>query len=232
MVDRRKFIVGGGAAALAATLAATATGGPATAAPRRVFTTEDHARRVLELVDVEKGLVSPSGFPALFDWGWDKYLASPPRDPKADDLEAWVRVRIMDLCRTDSFADALTKIPQTRSLLAFSVVMYSQDQTIDLPEITRSMPVPEMMSRLEPDFFPVFVDLINERSGSSREFATALDSAITEVDRLVEEKLREAGAWEDGMGAQASPRGGEILEGMLAFGFFCMLYYSAKRALK
>ncbi len=204
MVDRRKLIVGGGAAALATTLAAVAGGNPAAAmspaALQRI--TVRHARQALDLVDPDRGLVRPAGFQELFQRGYVTYRESEPRDPRADDLEAWVRQRMMNLCRTDSFYDAGTKISQTRTLLGFSILAYSQHQDTRLPDITSSMPVDDVLRRLEPDFLPVLVQQIDEASARSRAFADAVTAGTSEMDRIIAEHLRE---WSgDGISARAT----------------------------
>jgi hypothetical protein len=185
-MDRRKVIVGGGAAALATTLAAAGLrSAQASTIGAGPTPTADHARRVLGLVNVDLGVVNPTGLENQLAQSLAAYRASAPRDPNANDLEAWTRQRMVNLCGTDSFQDAVTKIPQTRTLLAFSLVAYSQHQDIQPPKIARSMPVPATLARLEPDFLPELLSQINVKSKGSATFTTGLQTGTAELDRLV-----------------------------------------------
>jgi hypothetical protein len=194
-MDRRKFVVGGGAAAVATTLTAVTGAIPAVAASiagAGPMSVDDHARRVLDRVNVDLGLVDPAGLQRQFERAYAGYLASAPRDPAANDLDAWIRRRMLELCGTDSYAAAVTEVPQTRALLAFSFLAYSQHQDTALPLLTRSMRVPTVLRILEPDFLPVLVDQIGERCSTSREFAVALQSTSAELDRIIAETLRDS----------------------------------------
>jgi hypothetical protein len=191
-MDRRKLIVGGSAAAVAAALAAMAGKGIPLAAASTIDvgprSTADHARRVLGLVDVDRGLVNPAGLQSQFEQGCAAYLASPaPRDTEptgANDMEAWTAQRMVDLCGTDAF-EAATEIPQTRTLLAFGLLACSQRQEGEPPAIARGMPVPAVLEALEADFFPVLLDQIDAKSNGSPSFANALQASAGELDRLV-----------------------------------------------
>lgn len=204
-MDRRKFVVGGGVAAVATTLTAvTGAGLPAAAASilrAGTMTVADHARRVLDSVNVDLGLVNPAGMQRQFEQAYAEFVASAPRDPDANDLDAWIRRRMIELCGTDSYLAAVTEIPQTRALLAFSFLGNSQHQDTVLPPVTRSMRVPAVLRMLEPDFLPELLDQINERSRTSLQFARALQGASAELDRIIAERLRESS---DGAGLAAS----------------------------
>lgn len=191
-MDRRKLIVGGSAAAVAATLAVMAGKGIPLAAASTIdaepTSTADHARRVLNLVDVDLGLVNPAGLQNQLEQGCAAYLASPaPRDTEptvATDMEAWTAQRMVDLCGSDSF-EAVTEIPQTRTLLAFGLLACSQHQEGEPPQTYRGMPVPAVLEALEADFFPVLLDQIGVKSNGSPSFANALQASSAELDRVV-----------------------------------------------
>ena len=208
-MDRRKFVVGGGVAAVATTLTAvTGAGLPAAAASilgAGPMTVTEHARRVLDSVNVDLGLVNPAGMQRQFEQAYAEFVASAPRDPDANDLDAWIRRRMIELCGTDSYLAAVTEIPQTRALLAFSFLANSQHQDIVLPPVTRCMRVPAVLRMLEPDFLPELLDQINERSRTSLRFALALQAASAELDRIIAEKLRESS---NGAGLAASSSNG------------------------
>jgi hypothetical protein len=236
-MDRRKLIIGGGAAAVATTLSAVAgTRMPARAA---TLSTEEHARLVLDEVNVDLGLVNPEGIRRQLEQWYRALLASPPPEPSPDDLQTWIRRRMVELCGTDSYADAATKIPETRTLLAFNYLAYSQNQDEPLPEIDFGASVPPVFEKLEPDFLPVLLQLINEKSRSSREFATALEATLAELDRYVAEKLKEFPGGKDSkstkvrtQAAPGEPGAGDALNflaGMLVVGAFL---YWMKRELK
>jgi hypothetical protein len=187
-MDRRKLLKGTGAAALATTLAAAAGSrtpdAMAATTDAGPTTTVDHARRVLGLVDVDLGLVDPTGIDSQIEQRFAAYQASAPRDPKANDLYAWTQRRMVDLCGTADFA-AVPDIPQARTLLAFSFLAYSQHPTVVLPQITRSMTVPSVLATLEPDFLPVLLDQVTTSSKGSPAFTSALQASSAEVDRLM-----------------------------------------------
>jgi hypothetical protein len=187
-MDRRKLLVGGGAAALAAGLVAV-TGRAATASTTAAPSTADHARLVLDQVNVDLGLVPTPGFQGQFAQNYTALqgsFATGDQDPVVtNDLDVWVRQRMLDLCGTDSYAAAVTEVPQTRTLLAFSFLAYSQDQGTALPQADPTMPVPTMLQTLEPDFLPVLLGQINDKSASSPAFADALQASSAELDRIV-----------------------------------------------
>jgi hypothetical protein len=203
-MDRRKLLVGGGAAALATALVTvTGRGTPAAASPT---STADHARLVLNQVDVDLGLVPTPGFPTLYGQNYAAYQASfaqGDQDPVVtNDLDGWVRGRMLDLCGTDSYAAAVTEVPQTRTLLAFSFLAYSQDQGTALPAADPTMPVPTVLQTLEPDFLPVLVGQIDDKRGASPAFADALRAGSAELDRIVAATLQ-------------NPPGGDIEVGQI-----------------
>jgi hypothetical protein len=243
-MDRRKLILGSGAAAVATTLGAvTGATAPAQAAPARtrfrITSTADHARLVLEEVKVDLGLVNPDGVARRYD---ECYVALtkypfPAREPDPAGLEAWIRRRMMDLAGTDSYAEAGTKIPETRTLLAFSLLAYSQNQDKGLPEVDPGMPVPPVFEKLEPDFLPVLLRLVKEKRESSREFAAALDATSALLDRIVAEKLRDLPGDKDGKSgggivAQANPTPGDGLNLALGVLVIMAVVYWVKRELK
>ncbi|GIH09745.1 hypothetical protein Rhe02_78120 [Rhizocola hellebori] len=227
MMDRRKFVVGGSAAAVAVTLGAVAGGGVAGAEPTSAA---EHARRVLDQVDVDAGLVNPDGLRRQFEQSYEAFLASAPRDPEANDLDAWIRSRMMGLCGTDSYVAALTEIPSTRSLLAFSFLVYSQNQDTPLPSLAQSMRTPTLLRILEPDFLPALVGQIDERSLASREFASALETSANELDRIFAEKLRgSAGRWGR---AKSAPSNGDTAGYIAGVLIFIAFLYWIKGGLK
>lgn len=183
MVDRRQLIAGAGAA-IVLSLTGKAASAISPAALRRITTA--HARHVLDLVDPERGLVKPAGFQELLEHNYPIYRDSEPRDPKADDLDAWMRGRVLDLCGTDDYADAV-KDEKVRKLFGFTVLAYSQQQDPDLPEIRRSMPVDDLLLRLEPGFLPELVGQLDETAGQSPAFAAALEAGTAEFDRILNE---------------------------------------------
>lgn len=212
-MDRRKLIVGGSAAVATTLVAAVGGNLPAAASIIGVgsTTTNDHVLRVLNLVDVGRGLVNPAGIQRQFEQGYADCEAALPRDPEADDLDAWIRRRMVELCGTDSYAAAVTEIPQTRTLLAFNFLVYSQNQEVALPRLDPGMRVPAVLRTLEPDFLPVLLDRINEASNARRDFADCLQATSAELDRIVAEKLQ--GLPEGNVRAMNSPRDGrEALE--------------------
>ena len=228
-MDRRKLIVGGGAAAVAGTLTAV-TGAMM---PARAASTTDHAQRVLDQVNIDLGLVNPEGIQRQFDWSCADALAAPPRDPYADDLDTWVRRRMAEVCRAETFTVAVTEDPQARSLLAFSYLAYSQDQDKPLPVLDPGMRVPAVLRILEPDFLPVLLGLITERSSASREFAYALQTTSDRLDLMVAEKLRE---FPDDSGrvqaAPGNPSGKDALEFTAGVVVFLAFLYWIKRGMK
>jgi hypothetical protein len=189
-MDRRRLIVGGSAAVAAAGLAAlVGKGAPAAASTvdAEATSTLDHARRILDLVDVDLGLVDPAGLQSQFEQGCAAYAASPaPRDedPTVATMEAWIEQRMVDLCGTDSI-EAATEIPQTRTLLAFGLLACSQHQVGESPQIFQGMPVPGVLEALEPDFLPALLDQIGVKSNGSPSFANALQASSVELDRFV-----------------------------------------------
>jgi hypothetical protein len=227
-MDRRKLIVGGGVAAVATTLGAMA-GSPAQAEAVRVrfgaASTAGHARTVLAWAKAELGLVDPAGLHRQFDRFHAAISALPTREPGPDDVEGWIRRRMKDLCGTDVYTEA-AKTPQARTLMAFSLLVYSQNQGGASPSIDPRGPVPPTAESLEPDFLPVLLELINEKKRASREFAAAIDAAANELDLIVEAKVRELSNGDtggDGKGgsgfAQAAPgeQGGrDFLSAVLA----------------
>ncbi|WP_433788701.1 hypothetical protein [Actinoplanes sp. CA-252034] len=178
-MNRRGLIVGGGAAALAATImpaAASAATDPATA---------QHARRVLNLVNADLGAVDPEGATRLLEASLADYAESAPRDPDADDLLAWVQRRIAHLTGTDSIEAAVKRNPETRTLLAFGYLSYTQRQDRPQPRIARSMPVPAVLANLEPDFLPELLRQVQSRARTSAAFATALGTGSDHMTQLI-----------------------------------------------
>jgi hypothetical protein len=226
-MDRRKLIVGGGAAALATTLASIAgTGTPAAASTVEV-STADHARSVLDQVNVDLGLVNPAGLRSQFQQSYTTCQATfaqpDPDSPPTNDLDAWIRQRTLNLCGTDSYVVAVTETPEARALVAFSFLAYSQNQDISVPQIESGMPVPAMLQNLEPDFLPVLVGQINDKSSTSPEFAGALQASLAEVDRMIEEN-QDPG---DGGPVQGTPNGaGDTIHYVVGvIGFISFLYW-------
>lgn len=237
-MDRRKLLVSGSAAAVATTLTAVA---PASAASRPV-STADHVRRVLSDVNIGLGLVDPAGLQRQFEQAYRALQSSPPRDPEAGDLDAWIRRRMIELSGTDSFAVAATEIPQTRALLAFSFLAFSQHQETTLPQLSLGMRVPTTLRALEPDFLPVLLSHIEDQSLSSRAFSYALQATSAELDRMIAEKVRESSGGDGGDGGgggggggmrMASPNNGkEALEFTAGVIIFVAFLYWIKRGLK
>jgi hypothetical protein len=225
-MDRRKLIVGGGAAALATTLASVA--GRGTPASATEVSTADHARSVLDQVDVSRGLVDPEGLRSQFQQSYATCQASfaqpDPDSPPANDLDAWIRQRTFSLCGTDSYVAAVTEAPEARTLVAFSFLAYSQNQNISMPQIEPGMPVPAMLQNLEPDFLPVLVGQINDKSNASPEFASALQASLAEVDSIIEESQQDPG---DGGPIQGTPNGpGDTIHFVVGvIGFVAFLYW-------
>lgn len=188
-MDRRSLVVGGGAAAIATALGAVANGRNSPASASTIgagpTSTADHAQGFLENLDVELGLVDADAAQRMMTDSFGVYLASDPRDPKANDLHAWAQQRIADLTGTDDIEAAVTKIPQTRKLLATSFLIYTQQKDLQLPKITRSMSVPARLVKLEPDFFPELLRQIDAKSESSRGFADLLQAGSAELDRFL-----------------------------------------------
>jgi hypothetical protein len=234
MMDRRRLIVGGSAAAVATTLGAVA--GPSLAARAASIwgtgptSTLEHAQRVLDQVNIDLGLVNPDGLRRQYERSYADALASSPRDPKEYHLEAWVDNRLWELCRTDSYAAALTEIPQSRSLLAFSFLVYSQNQDMTLPRLDLGMRVPAVLDTLETDFFPVLSDLITQKSNESREFAYVLQTTAAELDRMVAEKLKESLGEKGSVQAMpGNPSGKDALEFTVGVLVFLSFLYWIKR---
>jgi hypothetical protein len=219
----------------AAALAVAATGGISPAAASVAgdgpTSTADHARRVLEFVDVDLGLVDPDGAQRRMQESLATYEASDPRDREADDLYAWIRQRIADLVGAGSSEAAVTEIPQTRALLAFAFLVYTQHQDVRPPTITRSMPVPTVLARLEPDFFPELLSQIDAKGKRSPAFAGALQAGAAGLDRLVA-TVSNGPAISTGSAAAAAstnPTGTDILNGTLAVLLVMVAYYSIKK---
>jgi hypothetical protein len=227
-MDRRKLIVGGGAAAVATVLAAVAGDGTPAAASTVEVSTADHARSVLEQVDVDVGLVNPAGLRSHFQQTYSTCQATfaqpDPDSPPTNDLDAWIRQRTFDLCGTDSYVVAVTEAPQARTLVAFSFLAYSQNQDISVPQIESNMPVPAMLRNLEPDFLPVLVGQINDKTNTSPEFAGALLASLAEVDQMIAENQQDSG---DGGPVQGTPNGaGDTIHYVVGvIGFISFLYW-------
>jgi hypothetical protein len=147
--------------------------------------TADHARRVLELVNVDLGLVNLGDARRKLAESLAAYRASAARDPSADDLHAWARQRLAALTGTDSFKAAVTELPQTRTLLAFGFLSLTQHQDRRLPRITRSMPVPTVLAKLEPDFLPELLSQVSAELKKSAAFATDLTASSSELDQFI-----------------------------------------------
>jgi hypothetical protein len=198
-MDRRKFVVGGGAAAVATTLTAVSGAATPAVAASTIGTgptsTADHVQRVLNEVNPELGLVDPAGLQRQFERSYAEFLASAPRDPNANDLDAWIRQRMVEVCGTDSYVAAVTQVPQARLLLAFSFLAYSQHQETPFPTLSQGMRVPIVLRVLEPDFLTVLLQQLNERCSTSREFASALLATSAELDRIFAEKLRASSSY-------------------------------------
>ena len=190
-MDRRTLIVGGGAAALAAAAAGTILPAQASATDAGAATAE-HARRVLNLVDADLGLIYPGGTTRRLAESLGTYASSPPRDPNANDLTAWVQQRIANLTGTNSIMAAVKDIPQTQTLLSFGFLSYTQHQDSPQREIVRSMPVPAVLANLETDFLPELLRQVEAKAKASVPFANALQTSsdhltsfITADDRTI-----------------------------------------------
>jgi hypothetical protein len=184
MVDRRSLVVGGGAAALAAVVGGLP---PAAAlAGQRLSGTGEHARRVLGAVETERGLVDlETAFSRLTECV-KSYQNSPPRDPNADDLHAWTQQRVTELTgKKEPFAEYLLEVPQTRSLLGFAFVSFAQHKDTRLPVMAHSMPVPAVLVKLEPDFFPELVNQIEIEGRRDQKFADLIQAGMAELDRFI-----------------------------------------------
>jgi hypothetical protein len=185
MVNRRSLVVGGGAAAL---VAATAGLSPAAAARVSRMSTAEHARRVLGSLNVDRGLVDLAGAQGRLKEGVASYLESAPRDPNANDVYAWTQQRVRDLTgRPDVFGGPLFEHPQTRALLAFAFALYTQHQDVRLPVIVRSMPVPVVLAKLEPDFFPELLRQLEAEGRGRPGLDRLLQAGSAELDRIVGE---------------------------------------------
>jgi hypothetical protein len=134
-------------------------------------------------VSTTNGLINSEGVQAKLDESFATYLAAAPRDPKADDLHAWAETRLTDLTGAEMFKNALD-IPETKTLMSFGFMVYSQHQDVRL-EVSRSMPVPTALSKLEPDFFPELLHQIEVNCLTSRAFGDQLVAAGAEVERFV-----------------------------------------------
>jgi hypothetical protein len=201
MVDRRTVVVGGAAA-----LAALA-GGVSSAAASTVGaaeTTQEHARRVLDKVNVELGLVNVEGAAGQMVDGLDVYLASPPRDPKANDFYAWSERRVRNLTgRKDELGAILVDDSKARALLGFGFACYTQHQGVAAPTITRSMPAPSALVGLESDFFPELHKQVDAKSASSPAFADIIDASTAELDRITIERATDDDPEADAFGVPA-----------------------------
>jgi hypothetical protein len=227
-MDRRKLIVGGGAAALGAMLVSVSGRGTPAAASAAPVSTAAHAQSVLDLVDVDLGLVNPAGLRSQFQESYatcQATFAKPDVEISVlDDLDAWIRERTFDLCGTDSYEVAVTEAPAARTLVAFSFLAYSQNQDVAIPQIESGMPVPAMLKNLEPDFLPVLVGQINDKSNASPAFAGALQASLDEVDQMIAQNQQDPG---DGAPLQGSPNGpGDTIHYVVGvIGFISFLYW-------
>lgn len=186
--------MGGGVAAAAALAGASA--GPA-AADATPASTVAHAQSLLTLVDPGLGLVNAAGLQSRFAESFTAYTATLPtqtRDPvPTSGLDSWSQTRMVDLCETDSPTAAITKIPQTRTLLSFSFLACSQGQDIPMPQIAYGMEVPTALQTLEPDFFPVLLDQIADKKTSNPGFAKAMLNSSAAMDQYVAQNVRPDG---------------------------------------
>lgn len=182
-MDRRTLIVGGSAAALAAVAAGTIP--PAGASAATDPATTQHARRVLNLVNSDLGVVDIDGATGLLKASLTDYAGSAPRDPGADDLLAWVQGRVKNLTGSDSIEAAVRENPETRALLAFGFLSYTQRQNQPQPRIARSMPVPAVLANLEPDFLPELLRQVQLKAKTTPSFATALQSGSDHMTQLI-----------------------------------------------
>jgi len=234
-MDRRKLIVGGGAAAVVATVAAVAGQGLARAAASTIAdvptTTADHARLVLDQVDADLGLVNPAG---LHDQLTQSYLACQASFAQRDqdpvvtyDLDAWMRQRMVDLCGTDSYIAAVTEIPQTRTLLGFSFLAYSQRQDATLPPVDPTMAVPTVLQNLEPDFLPVLLGQIDDKRQSTLAFAAALESSTAMLDQIVAENVQ-APSGDGGPVQSVADDHSDFYIGTSIIAFICVIGWTVK----
>jgi hypothetical protein len=208
-MDRRSFVVGGGAA-VAATLGAAAVGQlPAAAAAVRAdaapMSTGAHARLVLGLVDSDQGLVDPGGMQSRFAQNAAAYQSSmatqdPDGPSTATGLDAWAQQRMVNLCGTDNYVSAVTEVSQTRTLLAFGLLTCSQAQDVPMPQVTPGMPVPAGLDTLEPDFFPVLLNQIADKTNSSPSFANAMRTSMGAMDQMVAQNTQDPSG--DGSGIE------------------------------
>lgn len=184
-MDRRSLVVG--AAALAAVAGTRISAAQASTIDTETLSTIAHARQVLERLNPDLGLVNPEGAKLQLLESFAAYDASAPRDPAANDLEAWTRQRFTNLTGTDSLETALDNL-QSRSLLAFGFALHTQLQNGTLPAIARSEPVPAGLERLEPDFFPELLRQIGIRARSTPAFADLLQAGAAELDQVSAKK--------------------------------------------
>lgn len=179
-MDRRTLVLGGGVAALA--LAAGPIG-PATAA---TDATADHVRRVVGLLDVGRGLGDLDAARARVAQCLADLHASAPRDPRADDLYAWLQRRVTDLTgRTDPFENVAGTQEPTRTMIAFAFAAQTQLPAGQRPVLTAGMRTPATLRRLEPDFFPELAAQLEQMSARSPAFAALLAAGAAALDRLV-----------------------------------------------
>jgi hypothetical protein len=135
----------------------------------------------------------------------------------------------VDLTGTDSSGAALLKAPQTRALLSFGFLAYSQYQDLRPPKIARSMPVPPVLATLEPDFFPELLGQIEVKTKGSPAFANQLKASSSELDRFV--ATLSGGAMLSGGATVAAqpthPTDGDILN-FLVFAVVVVIIYISK----
>ena len=184
-MDRRSLVVG--AAALAAVAGTRISAAQASTIDTATTSTVAHARQVLELLNLDLGLVNPEGAKLRVLDSFAAYDVSAPRDPAANDLEAWARQRFADLTGTGSLETALDNL-LSRDLLAFGFVLHTQHQDAPLPAFTRSELVPAGLTRLEPDFFPELSRQIGIRIRSTPAFADLLQAGAAELDQVAAKK--------------------------------------------
>jgi hypothetical protein len=186
MVDRRSLVVGGGAAALA-TLVAGISPAAASAVGRSVGTAE-RVRRVLDTLEVDRGLADIDGVKRQLAESLLVYEKSVPRDPKADDLHAWVQQRVTDLTgRTEEYVEVAFETPQTLALLGFAFAVHTQRKDLEPVQVTQSMPVPALMSKLEADFFSEMVSQMDAKSRNEPRFGELVEKGSTEMLRVITE---------------------------------------------
>jgi hypothetical protein len=233
-MDRRRLLVSGGAAAVAATIVAVVGRGTPALGDGAPVSTADHARLVLDQVNLDLGLVNPTGLQGQFEQSFAAsqtfFAQRDPDQPITNDLDGWLRQRMLDLCGTDSYAVAVTEVPETRTLLAFSFLACSQNQDGSLPtQIDPGMPVPSVAQNLEPDFFPVLLGQINDKSNASPDFADALQASSAALDQIIADNLPSDPG--DGGPLQGTPNGaedtGRYIYGVV--GFILFLYWISGR---